>query len=424
MGRFTTLVVGLVLLAAACAPGVEPTSTVEASSTTIELPVASTQPPASTTTSTSATTTTTLPEDPWEIETVDVEDWEGGEVPDAVAQILRADSLVEATIETLGNQQEGGRWCCENPPFTVTDVRVIEGSYGRRGTDLNGVEYQDLRKYIEPGDRVTLLLNSGIAYFVFDEDGGLVHPVPPHEAEAINILREREATWFGYGDGTEMSPLAAVQAVWSRYRDDWWGSIEQRTALALSGVSGYPDTCSAADMAPVLEMYPHPPSSDGLPDAVADTRVQLIEAATACDFESIIALTGEPQSTEEEPAYRDEFWWSATNSPEYFVENDRVYGALRKLAFALSLVGYGVTSLEQADGSTETYYSWPKDYGEVEEGETFADLAPFDELSRIAALNRMDVDDLVGYANEFGAYALFRTGIRDDGQWLYALSGD
>jgi len=177
-------------------------------------------------------------------------------------------------------------------------------------------------------------------------------------------------------------------------------------------------------MGPLLEMHPYPPADDGLPVAVADTRERLITAAVSCDVDTVLELTGEPQSTAEEPAYRDEFWWSATISPAHFVENDRVYGALRELVWALAWTRYGVESLEQEDGSIGITYRWPEDYGWLGTGKTFGDIVPFDDLSRMDALNRMEVGDLVDAVGDFGAHALFRTGIDDDGQWLFALSGD
>jgi len=187
-----------------------------------------------------STTTTMAAEatDPWKVETIEHEDYPDTDAASGLSQILGADSLVQATIETLGSQAEGGRWCCENPPFTVTDIEVIEGSRPRPGGHLNGFGYQNLTAYLEPGDRVTLLLAGDLALFVFGDDEGIVHPVPISHAAAINAMREREAAWRGYSGGEELSPLEAIRTVWGRYRDTWWGSIEQRTALALSGVPG------------------------------------------------------------------------------------------------------------------------------------------------------------------------------------------
>ena len=397
-------------------------------------------PPAAivtTTTTTAVATTTTQPSvDRWQIEVVAWEDDFDG-VEDALASLLGADAVVEGTVVSLGDAD--GRWCCENPPIEVTDVEVVAGDLAAADGRFNGISFQHLVGSVAPGDRITLLMKNGVAALVFTDDGSLVHPVPPSFAAAIEAAAHRYAAAFGWDPEElrrERSVLEVFGAIWEHYHDDWWGSPEQRAAIVLSGFEGRPVTCSAADLGALLASWPpYPPAVRDLPPAVAATREALVDAATSCDYGRIIELAGYRAPTEEDPVDEDAFWWNAMRDRDVFVEGDLTVGYLRQLVLALTETSVGtrvgnVLDPETGEHVETTRYVWPAAFAlelvdETGEQRPFAELIGDDEeLARIAVVNGTTVEQLVAAVEEFGAYAWFRTGIAEDGRWLFALSGD
>ncbi len=389
-----------------------------------------------TTTTTVAVSTTLPPSDRWRIEIVDWED-DFDDVDRSLAWLLDADAVIEATIVSLGAAD--GRWCCENPPIEVTDLTVVGGEPPRDDGRLNGVSFQSLDRSLEPGDRVTLLVQHGVALVVFTEDGSVAHPVPPSIARAIDAAVYRYAASSGRDPSEvrrEVSPLEVLGGIWEQYHDDWWGMPEQRAALALSGFEGRPVTCSAADLAGLLGAWPsYPPAGRDLPSAVLATRAAIIEAATGCDYERIIELAGYRASTEEQPVDVDVFWWNAMRDLDVFVQGDLTVGYLREVVLALTqtAVGAGVGSFldpETGEHVETTAYVWPAaavlDLSDpAGDPRSFVELVgDEEELARIASLNDTTVENLVGAVEDFGGYAWFRTGIAEGGRWLFALSGD
>jgi len=423
-GPWITVVAVLTLVAAAC------TSTTETS--TPPPPPATTLPAVTTTASPESsprqitTTTTGEAEDPWEIRVVPVNDYAGADVNLGIEEIIDATAMVEATIEWIG-EPGSGRWCCENPPLEVSDIRVVGGEFPQDSEGkINGIDYQSLDASLEIGDRVTMLMRGHTALLVFAADESLAHPAPQHQADAIDAMRVREARSAGGWDPLDYSPLRAVSDIWTRYRTDWWGSLDQRASLALSGVPAFPVVCSAADLNRLIAASPYQPSHEGLLFTVDRMRNEIVAAATSCDFDEILSLTAFVDGDD-----TDLFWWSGGSTPEVFVEADRRFGALRQLVLALTNTAYEPTEINAensaGDNVDQTFYVWPSAavlIGAANANTPTSQTLGEEEAARVAALNRLTVDELDESITQSAGYALFRTAIDAAGRWRFALSGD
>lgn len=427
--RRLIVVVAIALAAGACNQAAETPTRPPPTTQTSEVP----KPTVAATTSTTLpratrTTTTQQQADPWAIDVVPVNDYAGVDMTFGIEEIIRSDAWIEATILSIGDP-DTGRWCCDNPPLQVENVIVIGGEFTDDSDGwLNGIDYQRLDTRLEVGDRVSMLLRDGqTAVFVFGRDEGLAHPAPEHQAEAIDAMRIREASSAGGLDPIEYSPLRAVTDIWRRYHTDWWGSMNQRVALAVSGVPGYPLTCSAADLGRLLSNKEYAPASANLPPAVLRTRNELVAATTTCNHDDILALTKPTEGDD-----TDAFWWSAGSSTDTLIEADRRFGSWRELTLALTnTTVYKDTTDNDASGgaSDSTYYVWPSAFVVLSEDYEYP-IAPMstalgeEEAARVAALNATTVEYLDETIQDFGGYAWFRTAIDATGRWRYALSGD
>jgi hypothetical protein len=365
--------------------------------------------------------------DPWEVDVVHVNDYIGADMRLGVEEIVSATALITARIDWIG-MPGSGRWCCENPPLEITGVEILGGDFPEDAdVTILGIDYQSLHTNLEIGDRVTILMSEDqVAMLVFDGDGGLVHPAPQHQSDAISAMRVREAASAGGWDPLDYSPLRAITDIWSRYHTDWWGSVDQRVDLALSGVPGYPVVCSAADLGGPSAVASYPPSSEGLPSTVARTRDEVIAAATACDYAEILTLTAFVDGDD-----TDLFWWSGGSTPETFIEADRRFGAMRELVMALTNTAYAATEVNAENSSGEyvdqTFYVWPSAAVVIDEnnsGSPTSQILGEEEAARVGLLNEMTVEELEESVSRFPGYALFRTAIDFAGRWRFALSGD
>lgn len=422
-GRPLVVAVATALMAAACGQATDTTTTVpEPTQTPVETTTTlQTTPP------TTVTTTTEQHQDPWAINVVPVNDYAGADMELGIGEIVTATAMITATVESIG-QPGTGQWCCENPPLQVSDITVLGGEFPQDSEgDLNGIDYQALDRHLEPGDRVTMLMRDDtVALFVFGADDALAHPAPQHQADSIDAIRTREAQSAGGWDPLDYSPLRAVSDIWGRYHTEWWGPINQRVALAVSGIPGHPITCSAADLRPAFANRDYLPSHDGLPSTVANSRDEIVDAATACDFDEVLTLTAFVDGDD-----TDLFWWSGGSTSDVFVEADRRFGALRQLVFALTDTAYADTDVNAENSSgdyvDQTFYLWPSAAVLINEANASAPASQVlgvEEAQRVAALNRMTLEELDESVAQFPGYGLFRTAIDAAGRWRFALSGD
>jgi len=416
------VVVTMALVTSACNSDTDTTSTLpQATQTTATPTTTPATPPAK------VTSTTEHQQDPWTITVVPVNEYDGADMELGVEEIVTASAMIEATIDWIG-EPGSGRWCCENPPLKVSDITVLDGEFPLDSDGaLNGIDYQSLDAGLDIGDRVTMLMRDDtVVLFVFGSDDGLAHPAPQHQADAISAMRVREAQSGGGWDPLDYSPLRAVTDVWGRYHTNWWGSVDQRVALAVSGVPGYPVTCSAADLVPVRQNADYPPSHEGLPATVARARDEIVNAATMCDYDEVLTLTTFVDGDD-----TDLFWWSGGSASGVFVEADRRFGALRQLVLALTNTTYASEEINAENSSGEyveqTFYIWPSAAVLINEANATTSASETlgeEEAMRVASLGAMTVETLDESIAQFPGYALFRTAIDAAGRWRFALSGD
>ncbi len=89
------------------------------------------------------------------------------------------------------------------------------------------------------------------------------------------------------------------------------------------------------------------------------------------------------------------------------------------LVFALAAFDPAEVASTDGAGAAITYYEWPA-------AAQLDDIAELDDeqLRLISLMNDMTQQQFIEAWELFGGYGLFRVGIRDDGSWLFALSGD
>ncbi len=112
--RGLIMVAAIALIVGACDQAAETTTTPPQTTQTIEASepaVTATTSTTTTHTTPAATITTQQPPDPWEIDVVPVNDYEGVDMTFAIEEIIRNDAWIEATIVSIGDP-ETERWCC------------------------------------------------------------------------------------------------------------------------------------------------------------------------------------------------------------------------------------------------------------------------------------------------------------------------
>jgi hypothetical protein len=145
---------------------------------------------------------------------------------------------------------------------------------------------------------------------------------------------------------------------------------------------------------------PTPRPVEGLPQAVAETRDGIIAAAISCDFETLERLAGDRFTTS----------FGGGGAENLSVWNDR---GLEPTVTLLHLLDMTYTMVEGGDGPI---YVWPTAYGYTSWDQiTQEDL---DELSRIHTEAELD-----SFAAA-DAYLGWRTGIDENGNWLFFVAGD
>lgn len=156
--------------------------------------------------------------------------------------------------------------------------------------------------------------------------------------------------------------------------------------------------CSAADLPDV------PEPQEGLPEPVAETRREIYEAASACDFERLAELVP------------DGFTYT-------FGGGDDPIGHWRGLEEAeaprppmLHLAGLLRRPFATREVQSTTHYVWPSAFA-------YSTWEEVPEEDRAALKPLYDEEDFADFAR-FGGYVGYRVGIDEDGRWLYFVAGD
>jgi hypothetical protein len=166
------------------------------------------------------------------------------------------------------------------------------------------------------------------------------------------------------------------------------------TTLAPDTTLPVAATCSATGM----DM---PAPQPGLPRAVAETRDELAAAAIACDYARLEALTSEDFITS--------FGGGGFENIETW--EDEGQAPLEMIVLLLD-TPYGTQEPEEMD----PIYAWPAAFTY----DTWEEV-PQDQKDELATIYDAEEIDLI---ETFGAYALWRIGITESGQWRFYVAGD
>jgi hypothetical protein len=145
-----------------------------------------------------------------------------------------------------------------------------------------------------------------------------------------------------------------------------------------------------------------PADQPGLPDQVTDVRRAIIEAAIACDYETMESLAG--------PNFTTSFGDTGFEKiPEW--EESGLYPAT-KLMVQLFDTPY---AFEDYEGQPRHFY-WPSAF--VYDS---WDEIPAEDME---ALRSIYTEEELEMSAEFGSYALWRIGITETGEWRFFIAGD
>ena len=206
----------------------------------------------------------------------------------------------------------------------------------------------------------------------------------------------RAVSWFvDTGDGTLVATTSEAAAT-GRYESH----VEVLDAMIHSlRISERESTCSTGRSTPAATRQPE------LPPAVSNTRMAIIDAARACDYDKLaqLALAGDGTFT---------YSFGGGGRPAAFWKEAEAAGQapLRLLVELLD----GPSATRDAGGTTQ--YLWPAAYA-------------FERWDDVPASAREDLrrmygeDDLRRFA-QFGSYAGHRVGITESGDWVFFVGGD
>jgi len=189
-----------------------------------------------------------------------------------------------------------------------------------------------------------------------------------------------------------------------------------------------PDECSVTWITELPEVRTE--AYSGLPPAVESMRMNLVDAASNCDFQGLVELMGDPSPARtallgyaEDPLADDLDF-------EKFVRLDERTGLLRSIALALTTLPFGAESADyESDGGTgtTTYYVWPPQPQLIDSnGEVVSITEVWDRefAARVGEVNGLSLYDVYNFTDQFGSYILWSVAIREDGQAWLSYSGD
>jgi hypothetical protein len=206
----------------------------------------------------------------------------------------------------------------------------------------------------------------------------------------------RSVSWFvDAGDATLVATTSEAAAA-GRYQDNVKVLDAMMQTLRLSDRKS---TCSTGRSTPA------PTRRSELPDAVSRTRLAIIEAARACDYDRLaqLALAGDSQFT---------YSFGGQGRPAAFWREAEAAGQapLRTLVELLD----GPSAIREAGGTTQ--YLWPVAYA-FERWEDVPASAKED-------LRRLYGDEDLRRFEQFGSYVGERVAITESGDWIFFVGGD
>jgi hypothetical protein len=205
----------------------------------------------------------------------------------------------------------------------------------------------------------------------------------------------RAVSWFVDASNGTVVATTSEAASAGRFQEN----VDVLDAMVHSLRLFQPQDCSAAQSAP--DPVPQP----DLPELVSEIRMQIIQAASACDYSRLaeLALAGDSTFSfsfggGEEPA---DFWRAAEGSGE---------APLRLLVELLD----GPFGTRSVDGVTQ--YLWPSAYA----------YERWDDVPQVARDHVADVydEETLARFEQFGSYLGHRVGITGTGDWVFYIAGD
>lgn len=259
-------------------------------------------------------------------------------------------------------------------PYSVS-VRAEEvAGASFRGTDLFDIDILEIGRYDE-----------------------IIKTVPGVFAEIERALREADSFTAEYHP--QLGYPTSVHIDWIANAAD---EEVNYTIANLRAPVEYPDTCSTEGWDVALLSQPD------LPEPVGATRLAIFEAAMACDFPALVAL-----SDAGDLPFETTFGGSG---PEYFWEAE-----LRGEPILQTLVEHlNLPFAAAEDGSGATYYAWPSAF--IHLTSPHGDGIPAGEYE--ALLELYTVEDLEEMFETIGGYTGWRLIIAGDGEWLFFIAGD
>ena len=201
--------------------------------------------------------------------------------------------------------------------------------------------------------------------------------------------------------------ILAVGVVPMLSRSDDPGIVGETTPTTVPSVVVTTTTPESATTVPVVTDcsaagLPMPAEQEGLPTAVADARRAIAAAAIACDFETLETLA--------DPDLNTSFGGGGFDNLQRWEEE----GTYPALALLVQLFDTPYAT-EDYEGLPRHYY-WPSAFVY----DNWEEIPPAD----FEALRSIYTQEELDQITEFGAYALWRVGLTESGEWRFFVAGD
>jgi hypothetical protein len=234
----------------------------------------------------------------------------------------------------------------------------------------------------------------------------LAHDRWPRELDE-KARRDRAASgWIVFAGAFTLVAMTFGLIPWLVGGTDAQPQMGDTPPLSAPADTGAPATTAPADPSTAAvstcsaDGVTLPPGPSGLPDAVAATGAAIVEAATSCDLAAIEALAGEGFTTSFGGGGVENFarW-----------ENE----GEGKLGILVQILGMSHATVQTEGGEI---YVWPAAFGYDRWDDIPDDL--IDELRQIYT------DEELDQISGLGSYGGWRTGIDQDGDWMFFVAGD
>lgn len=145
------------------------------------------------------------------------------------------------------------------------------------------------------------------------------------------------------------------------------------------------------------------PAGADLPEAVAETRAAILEAALTCDFDRLAAVATEDFT----------YSFGGGNDPAgYWRDAEREGDDVLAILVRVLGMSHGSLETELPSGEETRLYYWPGAFGADPTEEQWKEVGTLYSAAEIEAMK------------DFGGYVGYRVGITSTGEWLFFVAGD